>query len=244
VNYSGEQFTLTTSRRISEWANGRMDELANGRTGESEIQNPKSAILWMGLAAVRDLRQSAVRAIVAERERGGPYTDLRDLLARVELRPKEVAHLIQGGALDGLAACRAALLAEAKGIRRAGDAHQMAFAFAEPEVPAETLAQRWGWEQEVLGLPVSALADPLALVADRLPEHTPLSKLPERPGRPVTVAGVRLPGWTGGEGFFLSDGPTFVIAKGTKAPPPWQPLLLRGRWLGDQWGTFWLQVEA
>ena len=65
-------------------------------------------------------------------------------------------------------------------------------------------------------------------------------------GAPATVAGVRLPGWTGGQGFYLGDGETFVIAKGTKslkAPPPWQPLILQGRWLSDEFGTSWLQVE-
>ena len=90
------------------------------------------------------------------------------------------------------------------------------------------------------------LADPLALVADHLPEHLPLRRLPEHPGRPVTTAGVRLPGWTGGQGFFLCDGDTFVIAKPPKSlrtPQPWLPLVIRGRWIGDSWGSFWLQVD-
>jgi hypothetical protein len=124
------------------------------------------------------------------------------------------------------------------------------------------LGQHLAWETHILGLPVSALADPLALVAHRLPEHVPLHRLvemsarsvvsgqrsasPEQPGRPITVAGVRLPGWTGGQGFFLSDGGTFVIAKPPKSlrtPQPWRPLIIRGRWLGDSWGNFWLQVD-
>jgi hypothetical protein len=87
---------------------------------------------------------------------------------------------------------------------------------------------------------------PLEVVADRLPAHLPLRRLPERPSQRVTVAGVRLPGWTGGEGFFLSDGDAFVTARGEaarRAPPPWQPLVARGRWTGDEWGTTWLQLE-
>jgi hypothetical protein len=62
----------------------------------------------------------------------------------------------------------------------------------------------------------------------------------------VTVAGFRLPGWTGGQGFYLGDGHTFVLAKGNealKSPPPWQPVLLQGRWLSDEFGTNWLQVN-
>jgi len=198
----------------------------------------------MGLGAVRDLRGSVIATIVSERGRA-PFTGLRDLLSRVDLRPKEIDHLIRCGALDGLAGSRAALLAEAEQIRH-GSPAQMAFDFARPEVAAEALAQRWEWERELLGLPVSALADPLALVKQRLPAHLPLFDLPKSAGRPVTVAGVRLPGWTGGQGFFLSDGETFVIARGdkaAKAPPPWQPLLLRGRWMGDGWGTFRLQAD-
>ena len=118
-------------------------------------------------------------------------------------------------------------------------------AHRDPILP-ELLAQYWTWETHILGLPVSALADPLAVVADRLPEHLPLRRLPEQPGRPVTTAGVRLPGWTGGQGFFLCDGETFVIAKPPKSlrtPQPWLPLVIRGRWIGDSWGSFWLQVD-
>jgi hypothetical protein len=60
------------------------------------------------------------------------------------------------------------------------------------------------------------------------------------------VAGYRLPGWTGGRGFFLSDGQTFAVAverEGLPKPAPWQPILARGRWLRDQWGAEWLQLE-
>jgi hypothetical protein len=81
-------------------------------------------------------------------------------------------------------------------------------------------------------------------VADRLPEHAPLSRLPEMPGRTVTVTGVRLPGWTGGEGFYLWDGTAWAIVKRMeKVPPSWEPLLLRGRWAVDEWGMEWLRVE-
>ena len=217
---------------------------ADSPFADSPFADSPSAILYMGLGQVRDLRQSAVAAILRERDRG-PFTGLRDLLRRVELRPKEIDHLIRCGALDGLAESRAALLAEAGQVRHAG-AGQMTFEFAGPEVPAETLRQRWDWEAELLGLPVSAFADPLALVRDRLPAHGSLAELPDSRGRPVTVAGVRLPGWTGGQGFFLSDGTMFVIVKGDKAaksPAAWQPLSVRGRWIGDGWGTFWLQAD-
>ena len=217
VNHSGRRFTL----------------------GWEEEQG----VLWMGLGQVRDLRRASIRAIISERA-PKPFASLRDLLQRVPLQDKEVTHLVQCGALDGLGASRAALLAEAGEIRQAGSALQMSLGFAGPQVKTDTSTQRLAWEQHLLGQPVSV--HPLEVVADRLPDHLPLRRLPERPGERVTVAGARLPGWTGGQGFFLSDGDVFVTARGDaplRSPPHWQPLLARGRWLNDEWGTAWFQVE-
>ena len=205
------------------------------------LTEPKT--LWMGLGQVRELRSASAEAIIQERE-GGAYAGLRDLLARVPLQPKEITHLIQCGALDGLGSSRAALLLEAEDVRHAGSALQMAFPFEEPDVAAEAPGQRLAWEMELLGQPLSV--HPLDALRDSLPAHLPLARLPEQPGRPALVAGARLPGWTGGDGFFLGDGQTFVVVKGDKSlktRPAWQPLLIRGRWIGDGWGTFWLQAE-
>jgi len=242
----------------------------------------KQAVLWMGLGQVRDLRRAAARAIVAERKRR-PFADLRDLLQRVSLQPKETTHLIQCGALDGLGESRTALLTEAEDVERAGSALQMSL-FEDGDwgraVAPESLAQRLGWERKLLGYPVSGLREPLKLAASRLPEHVSLRRLQELPGMLVAVAGVRLPGWTGREGFFLWDGETWAIARassrwrspavprggprhhtvgaiattggrrpygmgeGREKPAPWEPVVLRGRWVGDEWGTYWLQVEG
>jgi len=203
----------------------------------------EQGILWMGLGQVRDLRQASVQAIRAQRQRQ-PFVRVHDLVARVPLQHKELLHLIQCGALDRLGASRAALLAEAAEAERAGSALQMAFDFGRQEVDPETPAQRLAWEQHLLGQPVSV--HPLQLVAERLPEHLPLRRLPEWAGRRVAVVGVRLPGWTGGQGFFLGDGDTFVTVRGdrsAKAPLPWQPLLVRGQWLTDEWGASWLRAK-
>ena len=203
----------------------------------------EQGVLWMGLGQVRDLRRASVRAIVAERERQ-PFASLRDLLQRVPLQDKEMTHLVQCGALDGLGESRAALLAETGEIRQAGSALQMTLGLAAPTVEPEPAAQRLAWERHLLGQPVSV--HPLEVAAGRLPPHLPLARLPQQPGQRVTVCGVRLPGWTGGQGFFLSDGDTFVTARddaGRGAPTPWQPLVAHGRWMVDEWGTAWFQVE-
>jgi DNA polymerase III alpha subunit len=203
----------------------------------------EQGILWMGLGQVRDLRRASVRTIVKERQKQ-PFANLRDLLQRVSLQQKETAHLIQCGALDGLGVSRAALLAEAQEIERSGSVLQMAFAFSRQEIAPETPTQRLAWEQHLLGQPVSV--HPLELVVDQLPaDCVPLRYLMETLNRPLTLAGVRLPSWTGSQGFYLSDGDTFVTARGpsSETPKPWQPLLVRGRWLRDEWGTGWLQID-
>ncbi|MGC9336378.1 MAG: hypothetical protein ACP5JJ_19755, partial [Anaerolineae bacterium] len=194
---------------------------------------------------VRDLRRVSVRAILRQRQQQ-PFGDLRDLLRRVPLQGREVAHLIQCGALDGLGEGRAALLAEAADIERAGSALQMSFGFGQPPVPAEPAAQRLAWEQRLLGQPVSV--HPLQLVADRLPgDCLPLRQVAAAAHGPLTLAGVRLPGWTGGQGFFLGDGDDFLIVRqdpAAETPPAWQPLLVRGQCRSDEWGSLWVQAGA
>jgi DNA polymerase-3 subunit alpha len=220
VNASGEHFTLT--------------------------QDGEAVTLWMGLGAVRDLRHSAIERIVAERSER-TYADLRDLLHRVELQTRETAHLIQCGALDGLGENRAVLLAEAAAMGRAG-ASQLAFAFAKPQPEPDSAAQRLEWERQVLGHPISV--HPLELAADSLPANpsdpvlrTPLRELPGLAGRMVTVSGVRLPGWTGGPGYFLGDGESFVVVRSADRPQPWVPVVLQGRWRRDVYGTGWFEAS-
>jgi DNA polymerase III alpha subunit len=103
----------------------------------------------MGLRQRQDLRRFAIKAIIAAR-RQRPFADLRDLLARVELQPKEVTHLIQAGALDGLDNNRAELLAELTNFGQTGRALQLALPFEQPAMSPETPAQRLAWERFVL----------------------------------------------------------------------------------------------
>jgi len=222
VNFSDSHFTLTYEH----------------------APDSEQPVLWMGLAQVRELRAASVRAIVAERA-GAPFTGPHNLLARVPLTPKEITHLIRCGALDGLGASRAAMLDEI-GRGRGGATGQMRFTFL--DAPAgDTPVERVAWETELLGQPLST--HPLALVA--IPRGvTALRRLPEAPGRPVTVCAVRLPGWPGGGGFFIGDSETFAVARLDKALtaqrirlPYWRPTRLAGRWQRDEWEGGWLRVE-
>jgi hypothetical protein len=93
-------------------------------------------------------------------------------------------------------------------------------------------------------LPVSVT--PLETITNPPANTTPLAHLPELASKAVTVLGYRLPGWTGGTGFYLGDGHTFILARGgeaLKSPPAWQPVVIQGRWLKDAFGTAWLQVD-
>jgi len=230
VNFSETSFTLTYSPQPL------TPDL------QPQSSDPQSPTLFMGLGQIRDLRRSSVRAIIAGREKQ-PFLSLQDLVERVSLQSKELSHLIRCGALDGLGASRASLLAKAELIGRAGSAQQMSFAFAKVETSPESPAERLAWEQNILGQPVSV--HPLELVQESS-RLTSLSSLPEKPGQVVTVAGVRLPGWTGAQGFFLGDRQTYVMVKGDeklKNPEPWLPLRIRGRWLHDEWGFSWFQAE-
>ncbi|MCX7853034.1 MAG: DNA polymerase III subunit alpha [Caldilineales bacterium] len=213
VNHSGLRFTLSE------------DE-----TG--------AVALWMGLGQVRGLRRRLIRALLAAR-REGAFTDLCDLWARVPLHPQELTHLIQCGALDGLGESRAALLAEVGRVPPAGQARQLAFDFGAEAVPAETATQRLTWERYILGWPVSVTPLDTVPVSDL----ATLADAQMQPGRWMPIAGYRLPGWTGGKGFFLSDGRTFALAVAPQTPPAWQPLRVHGRWLTDEWGMEWLEVD-
>jgi DNA-directed DNA polymerase III PolC len=212
--------------------------------GEDAESKP---VLWMGLGQVRDLRAAAIDSLLAERARG-PFRGLDDLLRRTPLQQKEATHLIRCGALDGLGGSRAALLAELQRIERGG-LGQLGFAFLSATDAAESAAERLAWEEQVLGLPVSV--HPLAAVQQSPGGSTVTAALagagaPAARGPLLRVAGARLPGWTGGPGFFVSDEQNYLLVigpTGQRPPPAWQPVEVMGRCLPDAWGGLALYAE-
>jgi DNA polymerase III alpha subunit len=213
--------------------------------GEGEDLIP---VLWMGLDQIRDLRRKSIATICSQREEA-LFTGLQDLITRVSLQDRELTHLIQCGALDGLAESRTALLDETESVVRAGSAYQRVFSFAQASaMPPETPAQRMTWEQHVLGLPVSV--HPIDTIKHPPDDAIPLSRLPDFPNKVVMVIGARLPGWTGGKGFFFSDGKSFVnvimdevALANREKPSAWELVSLSGRWRTDEWGGGWFQAE-
>jgi len=220
INHSSRHFTLTFP--------------------EKPRCNP---VLWMGLEQVRSLRHSTLAALLSQRKTH-PFISLADLRERVELQPRELTHLIQCGALDGLGESRTALLASAQEKRNAANAWQLTFDFSAPIIEPETASQRLQWERQVLGQPVSV--HPVAVMGTARQGCSTLTQAAAQPGRRLRLALTRLPGWTGGRGFFVSDGVTYAVAIPTgklSTPRPWTPLLINGRWASDEWGGSWLQVE-
>ena len=228
VNFSSRKFGLGG------------DELSIAK-GQLLMVNDSPPTFWMGLGQVRNLRRRSIRAMIAERERL-PFVDLRDLLARVRLQTKEVDHLIKCGGLDGLGESRAAMLAQAAEIGRAGSALQMGFGFGEETaVSPEHLSDRLKWETRLLGFPVSD--NPIKLVQSQTADDVPVRLVHRLLNQKTTVAGVRLPGWTGGKGFFFGDGDAFITVKMEKKLKPWIPVRVNGRWRQDEWGGGWFVAD-
>ncbi|MEZ4517715.1 MAG: DNA polymerase III subunit alpha [Chloroflexota bacterium] len=214
--------------------------------GDGDIQ-ARHPVLWMGLGQVRGLQRATTRAI-REARMGGLFVSLDDFLQRIRPQAKEIQALIQCGALDGLGLNRQSMLEEAEHTQRAGAVGQMAFAFAEPIAHVmESPRQRFHWEKDILSLPLTV--SPLD-VAQPASDAVRLRQLPEKAGRAVVIDAYRLPGWTGGKGTFISDGDAYLAARLAGADksnlqfrPVWEPMRLYGRWINDEWGNGWFQVE-
>ncbi len=202
-------------------------------------------VLWLGLGRVRSLRRRAIAGLVAARA-AGSFTDLRDLLVRVPLQPREIKHLIQCGALDGLGENRPSLLREAELLQRAGSARQLSLGLVEAPSPAASLTQRFTWERELLDFPLTALRTLFVRLRADHANLTTLAALPSPPGRRVEALGVRLPGWRRAA-FAFWDGEEWVQVRRQEksaSPPTWTPVRVRGVWREDRWGTGWLQLHG
>ncbi len=75
------------------------------------------------LAAIKNVGEGAMRVLVAERERGGPFRDLADLASRVDpatFNKRQLENLVKAGALDSLHPNRRQLLEGADVLLRFG----------------------------------------------------------------------------------------------------------------------------
>jgi DNA polymerase-3 subunit alpha len=67
------------------------------------VNEASAGRIRFGLSAIKGVGDAAARAILAERDTGGPFTDLRDLVVRVGMKGvnrRVLEHLIKTGAFD------------------------------------------------------------------------------------------------------------------------------------------------
>jgi DNA polymerase-3 subunit alpha len=167
-----------------------------------------------GLNAVKNVGGPAARAIVKERESGGPFASIWDFVERVDaqsVNKRSLESLVKCGALDGLSATRMGMLAvldqavQWGGARQADRLAGQASIFDLDDSPAEEKPRHHPTippgefdrnellklEKEVLGLYVSD--HPLSAIRDQLRRKidTPMTELgARRDGEVVTVGGI------------------------------------------------------
>jgi DNA polymerase III subunit alpha len=193
---------------------GSAAEERGARASTSASAPAARRAIVFGLAAVRNVGESLVERIVAEREAGGPFEDIFDFCSRVDpvvLNKRTMESLVKGGAFDSLGHTRQGLCVVLEAIvdrtleRRKERDFGITTLFAAleeeesdpgwggakvaiPEIEFDK-AQRLAFEKEMLGLYVSD--HPLMGFEVALSRHTDSSLADMREEDPV--AGDRAP---------------------------------------------------
>jgi error-prone DNA polymerase len=182
----------------------------------------------LGLGMVRGLGADAAARVVAERQSGGHFEGLADLMSRTGIRPEQVAMMARAGALDPFGVPEREILWQAATIARprrvgggAGEQLPLPIDPADaPLLPAPDRIDRVIAEYEATG--VSTGWHLMTLVRPALPTGTLTSDAlrTARHGATVTVAGMvvarQRPATAGGIVFLLLEdetGPVNVIVQ-------------------------------
>ena len=175
---------------------------------------PDSAIRF-GMAAIKNVGEGPVQAIIQARQEGGPFTSLEEFCDRVDLRQvnkRALECLIKAGAFDRwgkrsqLLAVIDQMVAQSAGVHDARDSGQLSMfdlimgaSGAEahvspiklPDIEEVKGKEKLQWEKELLG--VYSISHPLMQLGVDLEKVTTCScaELDERyNGRGVTLAGI------------------------------------------------------
>ena len=165
-----------------------------------------------GLTAVKNVGDNIVEAIVAERQAGGGFKDLADLLNRVQhkdLNRKSLESLIKCGALDSLNMERAQALGNlddilrfSSALRREQNNNQMglfvhnvsnhSLRLTSPTAGPASSVQKLAWEKELLGLylsdhPLNGYRDKLEKIKAKPIDNVLAARIESEP---VIVAGL------------------------------------------------------
>ena len=175
----------------------------------------------IGLGYVREVRRDAAERLVAEREAAGPFRDIADLAARVDLRREQVAQLVKAGACDAMDSPRRAMLWELGVLarpRRGAGGTQLALPI--PSTPAPPLPELGRFERTVADYETTGLSTGWHLVTLVRPGLPPgvltAAELRETPDRSdVLVAGLvvarQRPATAGGIVFLLLEDETGMV---------------------------------
>ena len=155
----------------------------------------------VGLEYVRSLGEDEAEAVVAARDRGGPFAGVRELAQRTGLDTARLETLVASGTCDSFGGSRRALLWELGLVPRTqsvpgsgGEERQLALPL-DPTVPAPRLREQTAWERMLADYRLTSLSvgvHPLSLLRPHLPEGTLSSReLATKPsGGSVVVAGM------------------------------------------------------
>ncbi len=148
----------------------------------------------LGLTSVKSLGDAEAAAIVAERERGGPFASFDDFARRVPLKEEALRNLALVGAFDRFGEPRRALL------WRARDAHRTSPGFTRPALalpaapapalPALSERERVALDYRITGIPTGPQI--MRFYREELDRRGVLTALAlggRRHGEPVRVAG-------------------------------------------------------
>ena len=151
--------------------------------------------LRVGLMALKSLSAAGLKALIAERERGGPYRSLEELRQRARLTPGDLRILIQAGACDevGGTMTRPQMMWAVDSQREArrevlplGESPALAL----PPLPEYDADRQLRDEYQVLGYLASR--HPMTLYADTIKAIAPVRApdLPRHRGQHVTCVGM------------------------------------------------------
>jgi len=155
----------------------------------------------VGLEYVRSLSEEEAKALVAERERRGPFGGVRELAQRSALDRPRLEAIVASGACDSFEGGRRALLWElglaprAQTVPGSGGAERQLALPLDPTAETPALREHTAWERMLADYRTTSLSvgvHPLELLRPHLPDGTLSSREleEERTGRSVSVAGM------------------------------------------------------
>jgi error-prone DNA polymerase len=155
----------------------------------------------VGLEYVRSLSEEEAKALVAERDRRGPFGGVRELAQRSALDRPRLEAIVASGACDSFEGGRRALLWElglaprAQTVPGSGGAERQLALPLDPTAETPALREHTAWERMLADYRTTSLSvgvHPLELLRPHLPDGTLSSREleEERTGRSVSVAGM------------------------------------------------------